>query len=247
MLMYGSTMFFVQVLDEERVDPMLWTTTGVEPHTYTLAAGMSTSGSLTAWLRQITGGAPYAELVVEAATTPPGADGLLLLPYFAGERSPIFDPKARGIIAGLTLRHNRGHLYRAACEGIAFGVRQILELLDRAGGPAVRVVAVGGGTQGGLWTQIVTDVTGREQLVPEQTIGASYGDALLAAIGAGLRPADTDWTVVAQSSTPNPRNQRIYDELYASYCELYPATRDIVHRLARMQEPAEPGAVGGKG
>jgi xylulokinase len=165
MLMYGSTMFFVQVLDAFRVDPMLWTTAGVEPHTYTLAAGMSTSGSLTAWLQQITGGAPFAGLVAEAAATPPGADGLLVLPYFAGERTPVFDPHARGVIAGLTLRHSRGHLYRAACEGIAFGVRQILELLDRAGGPAARVVAVGGGTQGGLWTQIVTDVTGRGQAV----------------------------------------------------------------------------------
>jgi xylulokinase len=238
MLMYGSTMFFVQVLDEFRVDPMLWTTAGIEPGTYTLAAGMSTSGSLTAWLQQITGGAPYADLVVEAAATPPGADGLLVLPYFAGERTPIFDPHARGVIAGLTLRHTRGHLYRAACEGIAFGIRQILELLDRAGGPAARVVAVGGGTQGGLWTQIVTDVTGREQFVPEQAIGASYGDALLAAIGVGLQPADTDWTVIRQSLAPNPKNRALYEELYGSYGELYPRTREIVHRLARLQEPA---------
>ena len=248
MLMYGSTMFFVQVLDRLRVDPMLWTTEGVEPHTFTLAAGMSTSGSLTAWLQQITGGAPFAELVLEAAATPPGADGLLLLPYFAGERTPIFDPAARGVIAGLTLRHTRGHLYRAACEGIAFGIRQILELLDRAGGPAARVVAVGGGTQGGLWTQIVTDVTGREQLLPEQAIGASYGDALLAAIGVGLQPADTDWTVMRQSLAPDPKNRAVYDELYGLYGQLYPETREIVHRLARLQELAEyPGTTSGAG
>jgi xylulokinase len=248
MLMYGSTMFFVQVLDQFRVDPMLWTTAGVEPHTYTLAAGMSTSGSLTGWLQQITGGAPYADLVVEAAATPPGADGLLVLPYFAGERTPIFDPHARGVIAGLTLRHTRGHLYRAACEGIAFGIRQILELLDRAGGPAARVVAVGGGTQGGLWTQIVTDVTGREQLVPEQAIGASYGDALLAAIGVGLQPADTDWSVVRQPLAPDPKNRAVYDELYALYGQLYPGTREIVHRLARLQElPEDPEATSGTG
>jgi xylulokinase len=209
---------------------------------------MSTSGSLTGWLQQITGGAPYAGLVVEAAATPPGANGLLVLPYFAGERTPIFDPHARGVIAGLTLRHTRGHLYRAACEGIAFGIRQILELLDRAGGPAARVVAVGGGTQGGLWTQIVTDVTGREQLVPEQAIGASYGDALLAAIGVGLQPADTDWSVVRQPLAPDPKNRAVYDELYALYGQLYPETREIVHRLAQLQEPAEdPGATSGTG
>jgi carbohydrate kinase of FGGY family protein len=101
-------------------------------------------------------------------------------------------------------------------------IRQILELFDRASGPAARVVAVGGGTQGGLWTQIVTDVTGREQLVPDQAIGASYGDALLAAIGVGLQPADTDWTVITQSLAPDPKNRAVYDELYGLYGQLYP-------------------------
>jgi xylulokinase len=236
MLMYGSTMFFVQVLERFHADPMLWTTAGVQPHSYTLAAGMATSGSLTAWLRQLTGGAQFAQLVAEAAATPPGADGLLMLPYFAGERTPIFDPRARGVIAGLSLRHHRGHLYRAAYEGIAFGIRQILDLLDRAGGPATRIVAVGGGTQGGLWTQIVTDVTGRDQLVPGQTIGASYGDALLAAIGIGLVPADANWAVVDQAFRPDAGNRELYDELYRSFGELYPATREVVHRLAVTQE-----------
>jgi xylulokinase len=252
MLMYGSTMFFVQVLPALRTDPMLWTTAGVEPFTYTLAAGMATSGSLTAWVQQITGGAPFAELVADAAATPPGADGLLLLPYFAGERTPIFDPRARGVIAGLTLRHQRGHLYRAVYEGIAFGIRQIIELLDRAGGPPVRIVAVGGGTQGGLWPQIVTDVTGREQLVPDQAIGAGYGDALLAAISTGIQPADTDWAVVTQSFVPRAGNRATYDRLYGSYCQLYPGTREIVHRLATMQEAAgafdvEGGVTGSSG
>lgn len=238
MLMYGSTMFFVQVLDRFRADPLLWTTAGVEPQTYTLAAGMATSGSLTAWLQQITGGAPFADLVAEAATTPPGADGLVVLPYFAGERTPIFDPKARGMIAGLTLRHQRGHIYRAVLEGIAFGIRQILELLDAAGGPATRTVAVGGGTQGGLWTQIVSDVTGREQLLPAETVGACYGDALLAAIGTGRQPAGADWTTIARTFAPNDEVRDTYDELYDTYCRLYPATRELVHRLANIQEAA---------
>lgn len=240
MLMYGSTMFFVQVLPELRSHPMLWTTAGVDPGSYTLAAGMATSGSLTAWVQQLTGGASFADLVTEAAATPPGADGLLVLPYFAGERTPIFDPQARGVVAGLTLRHGRGHLYRAVYEGIAFGIRQILEFLDTPGGPARRIVAVGGGTQGGLWTRIVSDVSGREQLIPAQTIGASYGVALLAAIGVGLVPPEADWATVQASVRPDPALRGLYDGLYRSYTELYPATRDQVHRLAELQEAGAP-------
>jgi len=240
MLMYGSTMFFVQVLHKLRSHAKLWTTAGVEPGTYTLAAGMSTSGSLTAWLQQLTGGVPFAQLVSEAAATPPGAAGLVVLPYFAGERTPIFDAKARGVIAGLSLRHDRGHLFRAVYEGIACGIRQILEFLDGAAGPALRISAVGGGTQGGLWTQIVSDVTGREQLVPAQTIGASYGDALLAGIGAGLLDASTDWARAGSVITPEQSRRSLYDDLYGTYVELYPATRELVHGLAERQEPAPP-------
>ncbi len=237
MLMYGSTMFFVQVLPELRKSPLLWTTAGVEPGTYTFAAGMATSGSLTAWVQELTGGAAFEDLVREAAATPPGADGLLLLPYFAGERTPVFDPRARGVVAGLSLRHNRGHLYRAVYEGIAFGIRQITDLLDEAGGgPPTRVLAVGGGTQGGLWTQIVSDVTGRDQLLPKQTIGAAYGDALLAGIGTGLLPADTDWAQIAETVRPDPRTKGLYDSLFQAYCDLYPATREQVHLLANIQE-----------
>lgn len=243
MLMYGSTMFFVQVLDRLRVHPGLWTTTGVERGTYTLAAGMATSGSLTSWVQELVGGVPFEQLVEEAAATPPGADGLVVLPYFAGERTPIFDPRARGVVAGLTLRHGRGHLFRAVYEGIALGIRQILEFLDGPAGPARRIVAVGGGTQGGLWTQIVTDACGREQLLPAETIGASYGDALLAAIGTELQPPSTDWSRVAAQVEPDAGNAALYDELYETYSALYPATREHVHRLAALQERAFDTAV----
>ena len=236
MLMYGSTMFFVQVLAELTSHPELWTTSGVEPGTYTLAAGMATSGSLTSWVQELTGGAAFEDLVREAGEVPPGSGGLVLLPYFAGERTPIFDPRARGVVAGLSLQHGRGHLFRAVYEGIAFGIRQIVGLLDSEATPVSRLVAVGGGTQGGLWTQIVSDVTGREQEVPEQTIGASYGDALLAAIGTGLVPAGTDWARTGHVVRPNPELADLYADLSGVYHDLYPATAPTVHVLADLQE-----------
>jgi xylulokinase len=245
MLMYGSTMFLVQVGHGIATHPLLWTTCGVEPGSRTLAAGMSTSGTLMSWIRDFAGGPSYETLIQRAGELPAGSDGLLVLPYFAGERTPVFDPRARGVIAGLHLSHTPAHVFRAAYEGIAFGIRQIVELLEECSGPAARLVAVGGGTQGGLWTQIVSDVTGRPQLIPAQTIGASYGDALMAAIGTGLVKPETDWTATGKTAEPDASARQQYDELYARYRALYPATAPVVHYLAQVQEGA-PGRTGGQ-
>ena len=241
MMMYGSTAFFVNVMSDLHSDPTLWTTAGIEPGTYTFAAGTSAAGLLTSWIRTITGNPPFEQMLAEAAAVPPGSDGLLLLPYFQGERTPIYDPQARGVLAGLSLKHERGHLYRAVYEGIAFGLRHVLEFFDSAGGRADRIVAVGGGTMAPLWTQIVTDVTGRTQEIPAQTIGASYGDALLAAIGTGLVPADTDWSRAGRLVVPDERVQEFYEPMYQNFLSLYPATKTSVHQLAAIQQAAELG------
>jgi xylulokinase len=235
MLMYGSTMFVVQVLAHPLRHPALWGTAGVSPGTSCLAAGMATSGSLTAWLRDLSGGVPYAELIEEARRVRPGADALVVLPYFAGERTPLLDPDARGVISGLTLSHGRGHLYRAALEATAYGVRHTFEVLGEAGATADRLVAVGGGTRSGLWPQIVSDVTGIAQHMPRQTIGASYGDALLAARAVGLAEQATDWTSIDHVVEPDDTNREVYQRLYDIYRELYPATSNLMHVLAGMQ------------
>ena len=156
-----------------------------------------------------------------------------MLPYFAGERSPLFDPGARGIAAGLTLQHTPAHLMRSAYEAVAMGVRHNLEAFYsvRQGAGGWRAVAVGGGTAGALWPQLVSDVTGRPQDIPEQTIGASYGDALLAATAAGLVPSGTDWTKLARIIQPRPELADIYDRRYAVFREMYAATRALVGRL----------------
>ena len=239
MLMYGTTMFLVHTTAVRNTSPVLWGTTGAFPGTRNLAAGMATSGAITSWLHDLVGGPGYPELLAEAARSGPGARGLLMLPYFAGERTPIADPDARGVIAGLTLEHTRGDLYRAALEATAFGVRHNIDAIEAAGGRIERIVAVGGGTQGGLWARIVSDVTGRPQLVPEKTIGASYGAAYLAASSAGEVSIE-DWNPIVEHLEPDPDARAGYDRLYAAYRELYPATVGIAHTLADLStSPAE--------
>jgi xylulokinase len=233
--MYGSTMFMILVLDQPLTDRRLWGTVGLSPGTANLAGGMATSGSMTSWLREVAGGVPFDDLVAEAAEVSPGADALVVLPYLAGERTPLFDADARGVICGLTLRHGRGHLYRALLEATGYSVRHHLEVMREAGADFKRVVAVGGGTAGGLWTQIVSDVTGQPQQLPEQTIGASYGDALLAARAAGLAGSDTEWSRIATTVEQDEQAARAYPPLYDIYRQLYPATREQVHRLAGLQ------------
>jgi xylulokinase len=244
MLMYGTTMFLVEVLDRARRSPHLWGTVGTFPGTHNFAAGMATSGAITEWIRKLTGESSFDRLVMEAQQSPPGANGLLMLPYFAGERTPLFDPEARGVLAGLSLRHNRGDIYRAALEATAYGVRHNLQAMRDAGGQYHRLVAVGGGTKGGLWTQIVSDVLNAPQELPRQTIGACLGDALLAAIGIGLSPKVTEWNPIAITIEPRPEHAATYERYYALYRELYPSTRDFAHALAREQR-ADPSRIGG--
>ncbi|CAN5860514.1 FGGY-family carbohydrate kinase [soil metagenome] len=236
MLMYGTTMFMIEILREPLFHPGLWGTAGLLPGTHNLAAGMATSGALTGWIQEVSSGLSYEELTEEAGDVPPGSNALVILPYFAGERTPLFDPDARGLISGLTIGHRRGHLYRAMLEATAYGVRHILGYMREAGGGGERFVAVGGGTKGGLWTQIVSDVTGCEQQLPEETIGAAYGDALLAARAVGLVDQDTDWSHIVDTVEPQEANRGVYDELYGVYRELYPATREQIHKLAKMQQ-----------
>ncbi|MBK1783533.1 FGGY-family carbohydrate kinase [Prauserella cavernicola] len=231
MIMYGTTMFLIATTRQRLTVPNLWGTLGAYPDTRSLAGGMATSGAVTEWLRGIVGEPEHGELLAEAERSGPGARGLLMLPYFAGERTPIADPDARGVIAGLTLAHTRGDLHRAALEATAHGVRHNITALREAGADLDRIIAVGGGTQGGLWTRIVSDITGMAQQIPSVTLGASYGAALLAAQAIGDADAET-WNPVREVHEPDPALAEHYDRLHRLYLDLYPATRPVVHELA---------------
>jgi xylulokinase len=209
----------------------LWAAEGRTAATFNLAAGMSTGGLVTNWLAAMLG-RDHQELAAAAERVRAGSDGLLLLPYFAGERTPILDPGARGTWIGLTLDHTPGHLYRSALEGIALGVRHNLDAMTEAHANAQRLVAVGGGTAQRVWTQIVSDVTGLPQDLPTVTVGAAYGDARIAADALGIDT--TTWNPITQRLSPSPDVAELYASLYEMYRSTYAALAPTMHRLAKI-------------
>jgi xylulokinase len=249
MMMFGTTTFFVLVLDRSLPPSRLvWNTPYILPRLHNLEFGTATTGAFTRWFRdnfaqrelavQAAGGPEaYSVLTLEAGRVPPGSQGLVILPYLSGERSPLYDPDARGVLVGLSLAHGRGHLYRAVLEATAYAVAHNLEAMQAAGGVARRSVAVGGGARSELLLQIVSDVSGVEMALPEQIVGASYGDAFLAGLAIGwldLAALRRDWVRIARHFAPDPVRHSTYQEYYAIYRELYPQTCAAMHRLARL-------------
>ena len=195
---------------------------------------LSAAGSLR-WFRDtLAQGVEFGALVAEAATAPAGSGGLLFLPYLTGERSPHPDPLARGAFVGLTIRHERAHLTRSVLEGVAFGLRDGLDLMVDAGVPVPsQIRASGGGTASALWRQILADVLNAEIATVGTTEGAAYGAGLLAAVGAGwftdVASAADAWVTATPSASPGP-DSAAYAEAHAAYRDLYPALAPTFHR-----------------
>jgi xylulokinase len=248
MIVYGTTTCLALVLDELAPSETMWMSPYVFPGLYCLLAGMATTGAVTRWFRdhfarqemtaEAAGGPnAYAVLTAEARAVPPGSDGLVILPYFSGERTPLNDPDARGVIAGLSLAHGRGHIYRAILEATAYGVLHNLEVMRAGGANPRRAIAAGGGAQSDLLVQIVSDVTGIEQELPAQTIGAAYGDAFLAGLATGLVTRSTlesQWARIVRRFTPDPVRRERYKRSYAIYRSLYPHAIQDIHALAQL-------------
>jgi xylulokinase len=236
MLMYGSTIFVIEVLARRLADPRLWHAPWLFPGQWAGMAGLATSGTLTHWLRDqfardLDPETAFATLTAEALASPKGAGGLVVLPYFSGERTPIHDPLAKGVIFGLNLTHSRGDIYRAALEGIACATRHITETFAAADAAPRRVRAVGGGTRNAPWLQATSDLTGLPQTICAVSTGASFGNAFLAALATGHAvPADiARWNPPARVIDPEP--DPAYDRLWPLFRRLYDQTRDIMAEL----------------
>ncbi len=175
--------------------------------------------------------APYDELLADAEGAPAGAEGALFAPYLAGERTPHADPNARAALVGLTLRHDRGAVVRSVLEGVAYGLRDSLELLQSLGMTADRGRISGGGARSELWTRIVASVL---DLPLERTSveeGSAYGAALLGGVACGTF-ADVHEAVAAcvrvrETVEPDRSWAAAYRDGYARFRELYPALRPL--------------------
>lgn len=202
--------------------PERWHNTGV-----TLAAGLSLK-----WFRENFGGnKSFDELTDEAAKIPAGADGLLWLPYLMGERTPHLDANARACFVGLTANHTRAHLTRAVLEGVAFSLREAMEIFVETGAKIKKIRLGGGGAKSKLWRQIQADIYGRTVEILEAEEGAAFGAAILAGVGAGkwktVDEACEKTIRVAEIVEPNRTNAQIYDGQFATYRKIYPAMRMI--------------------
>ena len=249
MLQFGSTLFLNLCTDRLIRDDRVKGTIFTIPGSYTVSAGTNTAGTLTNWYRDALhqdllavekngGRNAFEAMAEEAGKIAPGSGGLYTLPFFAGERSPINDPLAKGVIFGLNLSHSRAHLYRSALEGIGYCAARIMDVLREHEVFPSRIMAVGGGAKNLVWMQIIADMLGETLYIPEITVGASYGDALMAMIGAGALGGFRDLEKIIRIGRevyPDMENHREYRKHQEIFWALYESTKDLMHAGASDQ------------
>lgn len=238
MLMYGSSIFIIEVTAARVADPRLWYAPWLFPGEHAAMAGLATSGTITHWFRDqiardLDPATAMPQLAAEAAQSPAGAKGLVLLPYFSGAQTPLYDPTARGMLFGLDLTHTRADMMRAVLEGVAYATRHILDTFREAGADPHTLYAVGGGTRNAPWIQAMSDILERPQTVRAKGFGASYGDAFLAALAVGAVKAGdiTAWNAVDRHIAPDAATRTVYRTGYEVFRALHPATRALMARL----------------
>ena len=219
--------------DSYRADPALILSRHVAPDKWLLQGGSVGGGGIMRWLAgELWPGVNFRELDERAAKAPPGSDGLVFLPYMAGERSPIWDVHAKGVYYGLDYAKTDGHIIRAGLEGAALSLRHNLEVAERAGAKADRLRAMGGAANSRLWTQIKSDVTGKPIDVPSSDTATTLGAAILAGVATGVYGSFEDAvsrTVrVKRSHRPNNENKAVYDKNYGVYLQLYQRLKTLM-------------------
>ncbi len=246
LLKFGGAGDILLATTTPRPDPRLFLDYHLVPGLFMPNGCMASSGAVLNWLlaelapqeveaAAASGETPHQRLDRLAAALPPGADGLILLPYFLGEKTPLHDPAARGTLIGLGLHHGIGHIWRAALEGIAFGFRQHVELCQELGLPVERVLASDGGAASQVWMQIVADVLQRPVRLLRGHPGACLGAAYVAAVGCG---AIQGWDAIERFVqpgllvTPNSGHAKAYDHAFGLYRETYLRLKDLYPRLA---------------
>ena len=223
-----------------QVSPAFRTLAGTRPGTYVLETVLNAAAYVADWAARFAG-SDVGAMEAAAATVPPGAEGLLVLPYWNAAQTPHWDPLARGAVVGWHGRHTPAHLYRAVLEGVAFELRLQLEALEDATGTAVRQLrAVGGGARSVLWAQVVADVTGRTVRVCSDGEVSAAGAAVQAHAFLGQKTGTSRFVTEGHDVPPAAAGMAAYDRLYPAYRTLYPALRNTFALLATPPQPAPP-------
>lgn len=252
-LIMGSSTVHLGLSAEPIFDPGIW---GPYPEavvrgSWLLEGGQVSSGSIINWIRENFAGREEQEakkkgvnvftiLDAKAAELPPGAEGLILLDYWQGNRTPLRDPLARGVIWGLSLKHGLGHLLRAAYEGTAYGTRHILETFAKTGFGIREIYACGGGTKSRLWLQIHADVCNVPIFLTKVAEASTLGTAICAAVAAGAFPtveeAAQAMVQITDKIEPNAENHALYNYYFEKYVATYPRLKDLMHDMVKKVE-----------
>lgn len=249
-IQFGSSIYMILGTDKIINDNRIWREEFIVPGLYDMSAGTNTAGSLTKWYRDTLfteakqlekSGGPdaYITMMKDITDIAPGSDGLITLPYFAGERTPINDPYAKGILFGLTLKHTKAHLYRSALESICYSVNQQLTIMASHNTSIDQILVVGGGSKNETWMQICADVLGKRIDIPAITIGACFGDALIAASAVKHPGFESFEDMIkyinpGKSYYPDMAKHEIYKKYQAIYDALYPATANLMHEIDKI-------------
>lgn len=200
-------------------------------------------GAAEAWYAERVGADPYELILREAEQAPAGSDGLIFLPYLMGERTPHLDPQARGMWFGLTAGHTRAHLIRSILEGVAFSLRDSLEIFDDLKIPVSQIRVSGGGSRSFLWRQIQADIYRHEVVSLREAEGSAFGAAMLAGVASqeysSVEEAASQAIQVKEQVLPHAGLAQLYDRQYEVYRRLYPAVRKLSHELAAVGESAK--------
>lgn len=223
--------------DQPMTHPQLIFSPHVVPDLWLLQAGTVGGGGVLRWFKQELGeGQSFDELTALAAKVPPGSDGVLFLPYMAGERSPIWNPDAKAVFYGLGFDKTKGHMVRAALEGVVFSVQHNLKVAEAAGVniSELDLRAMGGAANSELWVQIYADVTGCQISVPTSDTATTLGAALLAGVGVGLyesfAEAVAETVQITRVQQPDMENNIIYQKSLEQYITLYESLKHMFSR-----------------
>jgi ribulokinase len=205
---------------------------------YAVEGGQTSTGSVIAWLRRLLGDVDLDMLNNEASKLPPGAEGLVVLEHFQGNRTPHTDPDSRGVISGLTLKHSPAHLFRAVIEGVAYGTEDIFATMCKAGYRPLEFVMCGGATRSDLWMQIHADVSGIPIQLTKVADAPALGSAILAAVGAGvygsIPEACENMVEFTRTIQPDMDRHEAYKPLLELYRDTYHQLKDTLHMQAAL-------------